>query len=71
MVCESIKCPFQCGEIDWLDLGFHDEPRDRIQVDADDLAAEPQRFDDGGAAAHEWIEHHFAGGIRVSFAWSR
>ncbi|MFA7233704.1 MAG: hypothetical protein WC076_06310 [Terrimicrobiaceae bacterium] len=53
-----------CG-IHRLDLGFDNEPGDRVEIHPDDLATEPQRLDNRRAAAHERIENNLPVRIRI------
>ena len=44
----------------WIGAGefvLDDEPSDRIQVDTRDLKTQARTFDQGGATAHEAVEH--------------
>ena len=65
MLSKLFKRLLETRNADRLQLGFGDEPGDRVEIDADRLHAEPGGFDDGGAAAHEGVENDQPLGVRV------
>ena len=52
------------GKVDCSALVANDEPRERVQVDADGSEANSERLDDRRPTAHEGIKHNLASGFR-------